>query len=86
MTFRERLAIDKERAALAAQLREAIQVARTAIGALESAGRTFAIYANCQWMKDIDPDNTGPRMVSHCNATHFGELTAGLTERLKGME
>jgi hypothetical protein len=87
VTYREKkIALVEERAAAAAQLREVAQVARTAIGAMQSAGEIFAIIAGASWMKTIDPEPCcGPKKLCLLNAEHYSNLVAKLTERLKGV-
>ncbi len=82
MTHRERKALEAERAAARSKLRTAESAAHTAIGQLKQDASTFGILAGCEWMKEIDPDNTGPRMVCDMNAKHLTKLADRLTAQV----
>lgn len=88
MTFKEKLALDKERGESARRLEEARSVALTAIGSMESDANIFSIYADADWMTRLDPEpSSGPRMIATITSAHLTKLAAELRERLeKGAE
>jgi len=64
------------------QLRDARQTARTAIGAMESSARIFEIMRATRWMRELDPESTGPAAVCGCETKHLNRLAGELADRL----